>query len=136
MPPRLSTGIESASYEGKKDAPLRSYRTDKQNNASSVRSGASVRNGRDEIYCKATEFVCLEKLDGGSGQDTAGPSTTSPPEIVSHASSIDGHGELKTPPVHCQEQRECVVTPFKRRLVPGYDRTSYDKEIRGSGEAA
>jgi hypothetical protein len=45
-----------------------------RNNASSVRSGARVQNGRDEVYRKATEFVRLEKLDGDSGPDTAGPS--------------------------------------------------------------
>lgn len=69
-----STGMGPSLYGGRRGAPLRSYGTDNQNNALSVRSGVSVRNGRDGIYCKATEFVRLEKLDGDSGLDTAGPS--------------------------------------------------------------
>jgi hypothetical protein len=68
------TRMRPASYGGRRGAPLRSYGTDKQNNVSSVRSGASAQNGRDEVHRKATEFVRLEKLDGDSGPDTAGPS--------------------------------------------------------------
>jgi hypothetical protein len=98
---------------GPRGAPFLFYDMDKQHNISSVRLAPIVWSGRDGIHRKVTEFVCLEKLYGDSNVDTAGPSTTSLPEIVSHASLADGHRELKVPPVHCQGlfQGEYVVMP-------------------------
>jgi hypothetical protein len=62
-----------ATCGGKRGAPLRYYSTDKQNNASFIRSSVSVQNGRDGIYHKATELVRLKKINSNSGLDTAGP---------------------------------------------------------------
>jgi hypothetical protein len=76
-----------ASCGGKRGAPLQYYSMDKQNNASSVRSGVSVQNGRNRIYRKATKLVRLKKLDSDSSPDTTDP--------------FD-HRELKTPLVHFQ----------------------------------
>jgi hypothetical protein len=90
-----STGMGPASYRDRRGAPFLFYNMDKQNNISSVRLAPSVWNGHDGIHCKITEFVRPEKLYGGSSLDTAGPSTTSLPEIASHTISADGHKVLK-----------------------------------------
>ena len=93
-------GTKSTIYKDKKDVILQFYDMNKQNNISLIKSSVNVRNDRDDVYRKITEFIYLKRLNDDSDSDITDFFMTLLSKIVSYTSSIDGYKKLKILLIH------------------------------------